>query len=65
MAKDIQKQIEKLNKKVDSLITKYKKISETKKKKKDKEFFNQIMDYYKKYDDEEMFFNALDKGLEK
>lgn len=64
MAKDIQKQIEKLNKKVDNLIKKYKKISETKKKKKDKEFIEKVMSYYVQFESEEKFFQYLDAAVE-
>ena len=65
MSKEINKQILKLNKKVDTLIKKYKKQNEARKKTKDKEFIAKVMEYYAQFDNESLFFAALESGVKK
>ena len=65
MSKEINKQILKLNKKIDILIKKYKKQNETRKKLKNKEFVAKVMEYYAQFENESLFFAALESGLKK
>lgn len=61
MAKDLKKKINKLNKKVEELLTSHKKHSESK----DKGIYDRIVGYLSRFESEHHLFEALEDALDK